>query len=302
MNQVATGFAGQTKLAALRTAVAQVTNNLASTVTFGLFAYPNPGNDNVLVDCSAGAQLHAVGASAAQINTSMTNLTAKGATPTAQTVRAAGSVLPALIADGRPIAVVLATDGAPNCASNDTTRVQCQCTQQDPQQNPPQNNASCNRFNCLDDVNSANAVAEVAALGVQTHVIGLRGVDENTFDSNNDGVSDFTEALNAMATAGRAPLPGTVKFHEATTPQALAAALDAITRRILACKVTVDTNLQTASSVRVTLGDDVLAQDIRRVDGWDVTGPNTIELFGAACASATASGDNVVVTRCEDGG
>jgi len=298
MDIQATGFAGQTKMAALRTAVSQVTTSLASSVSFGLFAYPDPGNDGQQINCAAGTQLQAVGASASAINGSLGNLNPRGGTPTAQSVLVARAVLPALVADGRPIAVVLATDGAPNCASTDTTKVRCQCTSRA----HGETNESCSRFNCLDDVNSANAVAQIAALGVQTHVVGIRGTDENTFDSNNDGVSDFTEALNAMAIAGQAPLPGTVKFHEATSPQALASALDAITRRILACKVTVDTNLNTASSVTVALGDDVLAQDITRRDGWDITGPNTVELFGAACDAATASQDTVAVTRCEPGG
>jgi hypothetical protein len=300
MGFTATGFAGQTKISALRTAVAQVTTSLASSVTFGLFAYPNPtiSGGDIPSACSAGVQLHAVGAGAAAINASLSGLQPQGGTPTAQSVLAARTVLPTLVADGRPIAVVLATDGAPNCETTETQKVACQCTSHD----NGETNQACSRFNCLDAVNSANAVAQIAALGVQTHVVGLRGTDENTFDSNNDGVSDFTDALNSMAIAGQAPLPGTVKFHEATSPAALAAALDAITHRILACKITVDANLNTASSVRVTLGDDVLAQDIRHVDGWDITGPNTIELFGASCDTATASGDTVVVTRCEDGG
>jgi hypothetical protein len=298
MDFVATGFAGQTKIAALRTAVAQVTTTLASSVTFGLFAYPDPNNDDAQINCGAGVQLHAVGANASQVNSALGNLVPDGGTPTAQSVLAARAVLPALVADGRPIAVVLATDGAPNCATTDTTRVPCQCTSRA----NGETNEACSRFNCLDAVNSANAVAQIAALGVQTHVVGIRGTDENTFDSNNDGISDFTEALNAMAIAGQAPLPGTVKFHEATSPQALATALDAITRRILACKITVEQSLTAASSVTVTLGEDVLAQDITRRDGWDATGPNTVELFGAACDAATASQDTVVVTRCESGG
>jgi hypothetical protein len=300
MGLTADGFAGQTKMAALRTAVAQVTTALASTVTFGLFAYPNPniGGTDIPSACSTGVQMHAVGAGAAAINASLNALQPQGGTPTAASMRAARSVLPALVADGRPIAVVLATDGAPNCASTVSDRVECVCTSNE----GGQTSTSCAEFNCIDANNSASAVAEVAALGVQTHVVGIRGTNENQFDGNGNGVPDFTEALNAMAIAGQAPLTGNVKFHEATSPQALTTALTAITRRILACKITVDANLNTASSVRVTLGGDVLAQDIRRLDGWDITGPNTLELFGASCDTATASGDPVVVTRCEDGG
>jgi hypothetical protein len=298
MNFTAAGFAGQRKITALRTAVSQVTTALASSVTFGLFAYPNPGNDAAQVNCGTGVQLQAVGAGAAAINASLDNLSPSGGTPTAQTLLAAAGVLPGLVADGRPIAVVLATDGAPNCATTADDKVRCQCTSRA----NGETNESCSRFNCLDAVNSANAVAQIAALGVQTHVVGIRGTDENNFDSNNDGISDFTEALNAMAIAGQAPLPGTVKFHEATSQEALETALQAITRRILACKITVAASLNTASSVTVTLGDDVLAQDITRRDGWDITGPNTVELFGAACDAATASQDTVTVTRCESGG
>jgi hypothetical protein len=213
--------------------------------------------------------------------------------PTSSTLTALLPTIRALADDDRPLAVVLATDGAPNCLTDSPERVACTCT-------GDVDDDGCRSFNCLDEAIGTNVgpLAQIAALGVKTHVI---GIPDASVDAQRAQV--FSEALNAMAIAGGAPRAGAVRYHEAASTAALQASLQAITRRILACQITVtdDGNpvvLDGASSLEVRLGDAPLPQDVNRQNGWAQTGPSTIELFGGACDAATASSSSVVVRRC----
>jgi hypothetical protein len=273
---------------------------LAPNLEYGLFVYPDPANDGTTsppANCSAGVQRLAVGGTAAQMNTALDAVEPSGGTPTSATLAAVLPTVRALADDGRPLAVVLATDGAPNCLSNPPElRIdECVCTSN--AGNPPQNNENCASFNCLDQVISTNSgpIASIAALGVQTHVIGIPDVSGTV---NAQTAQVFTDSLNAMAVAGGAPRSGSVKYHDGGNTAALQAALQAVTRRILACQISVPVALDGASSLEVRLGDAPMPQDANRQNGWAQTGPSTVELFGSACDAATASSLSVVVRRC----
>jgi hypothetical protein len=287
-----------------------VTQPLASTIQYGLFAYPNPANDAAVVgqtgdasaNCATGAQRQAMGATSAQVSTALGQVVPSGGTPSATTLASVRSTVDALRQDARPLAVVLATDGAPNCnisarpgvtncrVEDGFTMCNCTCTSN----SSNQSDTECARFNCLDDQNTTAAIAQIAGLGVQTHVIGIP-------DSNipADQLAIFNRSLNDMAVAGGAPLTGTVRYHQASSLQALQSSLEAVTRRILACQITVPRSLAGATSVEVRLGTQPIPQDITRRNGWDQTGSTSIQLFGSACDAATASLDTVTVRRCQ---
>ena len=298
----------QNKWSALKSTLSAVTTPLASTIQYGLFVYPNPAEDNApIANCAAGAQRQAMGGTAAQINAALLAVTPKGGTPTASSMAAALPTISALLADERPLAVVLATDGAPNCnntqpragVSNCTTQdngvVTCACTCTSNAGNPPQSDASCALFNCLDTnaFSSSGAIAEIASLGVQTHVI---GIPDAAIPAGQLAI--FNDALNQMAVAGGAPLAGAVRYHQATSLTSLQASLEAVTRRILACQITTPTVLDGGTSLEVRLGTQPVPQDVTRRNGWDQTGPSSIQLFGSACDAATASQETVRITRC----
>ena len=295
-------FGAQTKWDSLKSALSTVTTGLAGTVEYGLFVYPDPANDGASANCSTGVQRQAMGASASAINSALNQVIPTGGTPTAATMAGARATVQALAASERPLAVVLATDGAPNCnltkpragvancrIDNGTTVCNCTCTSNA----IGQNDTNCAIFNCLDDGNSTSAIAAIKALGVDTHVVGIpdTGLPPGL-------QSIFQSSLNNMAVAGGAPLPGAVRYHEATSIENLQASLEAITRRILACQITTPIPLAGGTSLEVRLGTQPIPQDPTRRNGWDQTGASSIQLFGSACDAATASLNTVTVRRC----
>jgi hypothetical protein len=295
----------QTKWDSLKSVLSTVMGGLASTVSYGLFVYPDPSGDVQQVNCSAGVQRQQVGGTAAQINSALAAVNPTGGTPTAATMASVRPIVEQLRGDGRPLAVVLATDGAPNCnlsqgrdgVSTCTTQengvVTCACACTSNAGDPPQSDANCALFNCLDDSASTGAISQVAALGVQTHVI---GIPDSGLPAGLRAL--FSNSLNAMAVAGGAPLPGATRYHEATNLAALQSSLEAVTRRILACQITTPTVLDGGTSLEVRLGTQPIPQDLTRRNGWDQTGPSSIQLFGSACDAATASQQTVRITRC----
>lgn len=326
MGQVAAGFVN--KMEALKDAIESVTTTLSGPdIDFALITYPD-SNGRVEDACNAGTQKVTMGGTGQQINSILNPVTPAGGTPTAGTLANAQGTIAALALSDRPLAVVLLTDGAPNCATTDglnigqeELRQNCAirfgagsvctsnigncvisgetCFTNNDCNSPgdrcdPQTDSSCAPFNCL-DLTAVNRVRDVAALGVDVHVVGIRGNDESS--------PAFVGTLNDMAVAGGAPVPApsATRFHDATSTQALNDSLAAITRRILACTITTPFDVQDAGvSVSVRLGTTPLLQNVGRTNGWDATGRNTITLFGVACDRATDSEDDITITRCTE--
>ena len=273
-------FAGGEKWAATRSSLINVTASLTSTVEFGLVLFPEPGGEI----CAEGSTLR-VGLAhdnAAQIATAL-EVTPSGGTPTAPTLANVKEfVTSLLLADGRSISVVLATDGGPNC-NEELVNPSCTCTTPDL---PP---GSCPANQCLDNVNAYNEVTAMKNLGVSTFVVGITGVES------------FSAVLDEMAVRGgtaRQVSAGAPKYYPADDATALESALELIARRVTVCRVTTTTNLTTVNNIEVSVGGTVIAQDNARQNGWDLMSSTVIQLFGSACDVAVASLDNVLITTC----
>ena len=266
------GSDGVRKWDALRASLESVTASLTASVEFGLMMFPsNPNADS----CSGGGQIFGLAKNnASQIAGRLDSTTPNGGTPTAVTLNTARDILAAIVPDGRPLAVLLATDGAPNCNGN-LHRNSCTCTTGNP--NPPCGQDS----NCLDDTNAINGVAAIEALGVNTFVLGLPGTE------------NFAPVLTNMAIAGRSG-----HFYAASDQAGLQQAVEAIAQQVLTCRVNVGAGLDGANSVTVRVGRQTIARDGGRQNGWDQTSPTSIELFGSACDLAASSAENVVVRTC----
>jgi hypothetical protein len=183
----------------------------------------------------------------------------------------ARDIVEPLLQDGRPLAVLLATDGAPNCR------------------------AGCNYFySDCDDRNATMAAAQALRdLGVLTYVVGI------------ESGTTLQDVLNQLATIGGTALPGTTKYYRASDEDSISEALQAIVQRNASCLVEVQQSLLSASSVSVTLGGVPVARDVTRAQGWDIVSANSIELYGAACDTLTSpttspADATVVVHRCEE--
>lgn len=272
----------QVKWTVMKGALTQTTTTLQSTVEFGLLLYPRVGGSN----CAPPARSDAVPLAFNNANaiSAALNITPGGGTPTAQALAVARDLVSTYVGDGRPLAVVLATDGGPNCAVESTnTSPTCECSF-DAQQ------GQCLISNCLDAQATYDAIGRISELGVKTYVVGVSGVE--TFSS-------FAEVLNRMARAGGTERPDPAEYYPAENAVQLEDALEAITRRVLACRVEVGEALTRADSVQVRVGFNDLPRDPSRRNGWDITAPGVLELFGSACDAAVGSLNSVFVRTCE---
>ena len=166
------------------------------------------------------------------------------------------------IADGRPQAIVLVTDGAANCSEGST---------------------GSDVFGVYDEELEV-AVAEAFEAGIGVYVVGIDIVDDQV---TNPAVNPF-DALSNVALAGGVPDDGDVPFYDALDEGSLAAALDEIAES-LGCTVAADVDGPTALLNVGIDGAFMPAVDSCEDDpgGWSrVDGPGTrIELCAQACTS-----------------
>ena len=265
---------GQRKWDAARNALNGVVQSLNESIEFGLMLYPN--GDSNSDACREGVLREGVEpTNANDIVNTLNNTEPGGGTPTAVTLGEAKSVLDGLPADGGGRAIILATDGGPNCnesLNGDT----CRCV--------AANAADCqgNAGNCLDDANTISAAAQLNAAGYPVFVVGI------------DGTEAFTDVLNALASAGGTAQAGATAFYGVDDQAQLESAIEDIAIRIGVCRFDLPANFS-AAQVTVTVNANVVARDTTRVNGWDQVDPNTIELFGVPCADAVDGGGGATV-------
>lgn len=265
---------GQRKWDAARNAISGVVQSLDDSIEFGLMLYPNGDSDNN--QCREGNLREGVEATnAADIVNTLNGTEPGGGTPTAVTLGEAKTVLDNLPADGAGRAIILATDGGPNC-NESLNGDSCRCVSanaSDCQQSPA---------NCLDDANAISAAAQLNAAGYPVFVVGI------------DGTEAFTDVLNALAAAGGTAQSGSTAFYGVDDQAQLQSALEDIAIRIGVCRFDLPANFS-ANQATVTVNGNVVARDTSRVDGWDQVDPNTIELFGVPCADAVNGGAGATV-------
>lgn len=272
---------GQQKWQGMKNALVNVTSALDATVEFGLMLFPQDD------ECGGGSLRVTLGPNkASAIQTALNGAYPSGGTPTAATLQVTNEVLAPYLGDGRPLAVLLATDGGPNCETGGIVSQRssgCRCTN-------PAEEGNCLLHNCLDiETDNDGPITEIGRikdLGISTFVVGISGVE------------NFADVLNSMATVGGTALPGATKYYEANNEAQLQLALEAITQRVLSCRVSVGAELEAADAVNVRIGDMVVTRDTARQNGWDIVSPGVIELFGAPCDIASAATTPVTVETC----
>ena len=247
-----------------------VTHDLESTIEMGLVLYP--AGAGVDQQCTSGRVEESVALNNAdEITSALRNTGPGGGTPTAPTLLVAGAALTALGSDGGQRAVILVTDGGPNCnASLNGNTCRCVST-------PDQ----CLNFaeNCLDDVNTIGAARQLNTLGFPTFVLTVPGAE------------NFNDVLNGLAVAG-----GTGAFYETTSSGALADALGDIANRLGSCRFDLPGSPR-ADGISVDIDGAAVGRDPNRQNGFDLVDVDTVELFGTACDNATQA-NNVHIESC----
>lgn len=172
-------------------------------------------------------------------------------------------------------AIVLATDGAPNC--NDAL---------DPRRCPCTSGAGLplgcggDAQLCLDDRRTLSAIERLAATEVPTYVIGIDGEPD-------PAVSDV---LTSMALAGGRPNPldpGRA-YYSVRAGSDVSEAFDRIQASIVSCSLAIDLAEPPSRPVEVTLDGVPVPHDPGRSEGWEwgAERSQTILLYGEACARA----------------
>ncbi|MDP2342810.1 MAG: VWA domain-containing protein [Deltaproteobacteria bacterium] len=249
-----------------------VVGQLEDRVEMGLLTYPAENTDDV---CAGGEMVRDVDLNNhSSIKSALYFTDPDGATPTAATLLEARDELASLSDDGGQRAVILATDGGPNCnRSLDGDSCRCVGTRD-----------QCAAFsaNCLDDVNTVGAAAAVQAAGFPVYVLGINGTE------------DFADVLTRVAGAG-----GTTDYFAVSSSTSLAQTIENIATDIGSCRFDLS-GLPVASELTVRIDGAVVGHDNARQNGFDVVGLSTLELFGSACDAARSTNGQVTVERCDD--
>lgn len=199
-----------------------------------------------------------------------------GSTPTAGALEQAALEVSSSRAVGR--AMVVATDGAPNCNDKLDKNV-CVCTSGFP---CPSSEA------CLDDDRTVKTIADIFdTKKIPVYVIGI-GVASGS----------FARTLDSMAVAGGRPRTGSPKYFPADTPGALTGAFSVIRDSVGKCSYITPSSPQDPDAISVEVDGKKIDRDPSHVDGWDWLDQafGHLQLFGAACDAATSSNVSGTVT------
>ena len=203
----------------------------------------------------------------------------EGGTPTALTLDAVRPMLEGL--DGRT-AVVLITDGAPNCnvdaacdAENCTLNIE----------HATLGNQSCDdTFNCCDPENTGEgsnaycvdadaterAVLALADSGISTYVVGMPGAEA------------YASLLGRLAEAGGQPRDGELPYYATTDEKELREALYAIgTGFAIRCAIDLESAPDDPELVNVYFDGELVPQDDE--NGWSWEGTRRIVVNGDSC-------------------
>ena len=271
MDEVPDG-ATLTKWQQITSVISDVVYELDSELGFGLMTYPTSTGD--ALQCTAGQVVVPIkDVAGPDISFALMVASPDGGTPTAPTLMMAHEYLSVRSTD-RPQAVVLATDGAPNC-NYALDAATCVCSQ-----------PVCEGgYACLDDHNAVTATAELAAAGIATFVIGIPGSEL------------FALVLDRMAVAGGTPQQGARRYYSTSSSAELEQALRNIGERVAQCRFELSQE-PPSDDIAVTINGLTAGRDTNRLNGWDYVGASTIEFFGPACETMSA-GDVIAVEVCE---
>ena len=251
---------------------------LDTRIAVGLSVFP--GDDGLSAGCSVGRELMPLTQGEDftynKMEAILNSQVPSGATPTAATLKVLAENLSTL---PKPVYVLLATDGGPNCG--DTTCDAAHCTYNidgrsfgttkcDSTKNccdPAIGTGGAGARACLDSEATLGAITALSATGVKTFVLGIAGAAPYAVD------------LDRFAVAG-----GTERYYPADDPtqEAFAAALSLIAAKVVdPCVITLDPP-PTEPGVTNVLADGVIVpQD--SADGWTWRDDATIELHGPTC-------------------
>jgi hypothetical protein len=191
--------------------------------------------------------------------------------------------------------VLLATDGGPNCVSEDAPCAASECTLNIDGE-CPDGVPNCCAKNleteaCLDDDGAVRAVTALAEAGIKTIVVGIPGTEE------------YEATLNAMAEAGGLPAKGDTRYYavaEGGGAEGLTDALLSITDTLIrTCEFELASQPPFLDRVNVEVDGEIVPRVVEGDDeGWDYAdesaSPPTVVLKGKTCELVESEGAQTV--------
>jgi hypothetical protein len=268
-----TQFGFTTRWRALSQALSQALPPVDQTMAMGALVFPV---QNSPLACLAPGEANLMPATGnvASLLSIVQNSSPNGATPTAASIDAAAASLRTVRAAGTARALVLATDGAPDCNSA-LDPLTCVCANQGRGQLCGSGQA------CLDDLRTVARIAAQTASGLPTYVIGIQDQADSV----------FVDALNQMAIAGGRPQVGAdTSYYSATSPSELTQAFQTIRDQVGSCVYLTASVPDAQGSIAIFIDGVQVPFDATGAEGWLWGDRNNGELVlrGAACARAEA--------------
>lgn len=300
-----------TRLSVARTALYNLLYEIGHRINYGLAIFPGDGWDPAGDgSCSAGKEIFATregdpvqcvnlrraGEALTAFIQTVGPISPVGGTPLAATLE---ELTPTIAALPGTTAVVLVTDGAPNCGLNPCEADDCMpnleglhyrgqlCDEDYNCCSPEVLDTPLAPLNCVDRAGSTAAVAALAELGIKTYVIGIPGSEF------------YQELLDELAEAGGTAQEGPRKYFAIRDAVALQEALQAIGNDVA---VTCEIELQSSGTFDPRLTNvyfDAAVVPASELDGWTYA-DGKIHLHGSYC-DQLLSGDVVqvqVVSGC----
>lgn len=283
-------FEQSTRWRALTDGLAEALPVVDTKMQLGSITFPLGGS---VLACTASASLDFVPAigNAGSIVGNMRAHSPSGSTPTAAALDIAGPALINFRASQQGRALVLATDGAPDC-NEALDPATCTCVNNMGTGGP----GRCEAERCLDDVRTVARVAHLADAGLPTYVVGIQ----------NQSDMPLQRVLNAMAIAGGRPqVNAATSYYAASSKEQLDKALVTIRDQIGACVFLARSVPDRDEAMTVTLmGTGVVPYDPTGKAGWAWSDKHNGELYlaGPACDEIIAAGHAVLEAdvACEE--
>lgn len=264
---------GSTRWEHVRDAAESLVDDLGALVRVGAAVFPatsaTDGNE-----CQTGAQVYSPTASStvSGFDNAIDHGTF-GGTPISSTLVA----LTDTIADQEaPRAVILATDGAPNC-NPDATCGASECMVNIFGECPPDVVNCCDPasggtvLNCVDRQASVHAVQALTGAGADVYVVGIPGSEQ------------FANILNQLAVVGGVPQENADTFYYRVDDlDSLSAVFKGIAAALVSCTFDLSDPPEAPGKTNVYFDEQVVLQD--PLNGWIWVDADTIELEGDACA------------------
>jgi hypothetical protein len=276
-----------TRWEALTLALAQALASVDPEIDVGAKLYPDEtpdGSFDPAALCSASPRL-TIAPSPASVGRIVERMRSamppRGGTPTAEAISVALTELSGSRLSRH--AIVLVTDGAPNCNAALEGQLTCVCST-----DPRKCAGAANGLLCLDDARTLDTIDRAAAAGVPVIVVGI----------DDPSRPELGDVLDRMAIAGGHPRPegSGRRFHSARSAAELEAALALIGSGLGACTFVPDGAGVLGGDIVLEIGGMPVPQS--PTEGWTLApiATNAIELHGTYCELALRP-DRQVVAR-----